>query len=327
MKNITIKEIAQKSGTSIATVSRVMNNPEKVSEPVRNKILSVMEEYGYIQNRIAKGLVKGRSQVIAVVAPGEEEFFNAYYFKGLFFGIVNAANRLGYNVMVNQLVRTGGCRNQFPVDGYIVISPPVGDPFLKELRNIDIPVVLIGRKTDDISYVDLDNIQASFRMTSHLIECGHDRIVILTGGKDIQNSAERVTGYRKALDTAGIVPDDKYIIDCGFSEDTAYDKIGCILSEGMVFTAVMACNDLMAIGAIRAIHERKLDVPEDISVTGFDDMDITSYFSPRLTTFSQPLSAMGEDSVRLLVGHIEGHITSPQGKEFTGMMILRESHK
>lgn len=319
--SITIKEIADKTNTSIATVSRVMNTPEIVAEKTRKKILAVMEKHNYRQNQLARGLVKGKSQTIALVTPDEKEFLDAYYFKELFLGINKGANGKGYSILINQQ----DLNIHFPVDGYILVSPFIGNPLVKNLELATTPSILIGCKSNKLNWVDINNISATVEIVNHLIKLGHKHIGIITGGKNVQNSVERVRGYKKALKENNIEFNPEYVINGAFSEKRAYEQVNKLISKKLSITALMACNDLMAVGAIRAIKANNMKTPEDIAVVGFDDIAEISFFDPAITTFKQPLFNMGLTAVNLLVDRIEGKTQELVNKEFKGRLILRES--
>lgn len=317
---ITIKEIAEKANTSIATVSRVINNCSNVAPGTRKRILDIMHAHNYRKNQLAGGLASGRSQVLALITPDEEDFHNAHYFKQVFLGISNAASENGYCIMVNQ-----HDKNHFPVDGYLLISPAVNNPLVGKLHVSKTPVILINRKLSKMNWVDINNISAISEIVNHLTKLGHRHIGIITGGDNIQNSVERITGYEKALNENNIEFNPEYVIEGDFTEKTAYEQINKLVSENLTMTALVACNDLMAVGAIRAIMDNNIRVPEDIAVVGFDDIDGICFFNPPITTFRQPFFDMGKSAVNLLVNQIEGETEEPVNREFNGKLVLRES--
>ncbi len=324
---ITIKDIARKADTSVATVSRVLNNSSKVAPETRERILAVLKEFNYKPNQIAKGLVKGRSNTISLITPTSDNFFNAFYFREVFLGINRAAENAGYNIMVDPSSRriNESIRGRFPIDGCVLVSPAKDDPLLKHIEEENIPALLINTRSPKISWVDLDNISSACEVVKHLIGLGHREIAVVKGKENVQNSSDRFKGYLKALKEHGIKFNEDYAITGDFFEEKAYLETKKKFSRIKKATAVFACNDNMALGVIRALEEKGLSVPSDVSVAGFDDINLASYFSPPLTTVRQPFYMMGIAGVRTLVQQIEGEIPAHSGREFHGEVIVRAS--
>lgn len=327
MSNPTIKEIAMKANISIATVSRVINSPEKVAPATRKKILDLLREYDYLPNQLAKGLVKGKSNTFSLITASEESFFNAFYFREVFLGLTKAASNARYNILIEQLTSdsAGSLQSRFPVDGYILISPEINDPFVEYLERRKLPSVLINRRSEKMSWVDLDNVSAARTAVEHLIELGHRDIVVITGMKNVRNSIDRIEGYRKALSESGIAFNPEYLLSGDFHEEKAYKNMKKFLKKGLPVTAVFAFNDLMAIGAMRAVREAGGKVPEDVSVVGFDDMTPSSYLDPPLTTVRQPFYTMGLSAVNILLELLSGEKTDPVTRVFPGELVVRKS--
>lgn len=324
---LTIKEIADRTNTSTATVSRVINNPEKVAKETREKVLSVLRETDFTQNKLARGLVRGKSQILSLITPLDENVFNAYYFQKIMFGINRGAADRGYNILIDQKLREknspfGG---EIPVDGYILVSPSIDDPVVKEMKSRNVPLVLVSRRTENNNWVDIDNVCAMIEIVDYLFKKGHRDIGILAGGKNVQNSMERLKGCRIGFNKKGIRFSEDYVFYCDFSEEIAFNKTMQLLSTINHPTAIVAFNDLMAIGCIRAIKYKGLNVPQDIAVTGFDDIDIASYVEPSLTTYKQPFFDMGREAVKILIDQIEGKDKVKRNAEFIGNLIIRNS--
>ncbi|MFH1415896.1 MAG: LacI family DNA-binding transcriptional regulator [Elusimicrobiota bacterium] len=324
--SITIKEIAKRANTSIATISRVLNNREKVAQKTIDKIVAIMDETGYRRNQLAGGLAGGKTQVIAMVTPDKENFFHAYYFQQLFMGISRGVIENGYSILINhdEYGNPSGS-NHFPVDGYIVISPSMDSPVIEKLSYNEAPSVLINRKSDLHNWVDINNESAIAIIVNHLTRLGHENIAMITGGDNIQNSIERISGYKKALKMNGIAYREDYVINGEFTERKAYEEVDRLVSRRLPITAIMACNDLMAVGAINAVNDNNLRVPEDIAVVGFDDIDGICFFKPSITTFRQPFFEMGRSAAEMLISQIEGRSDTPVNMEFDGKLIQRES--
>ena len=327
MSEITIKEIAKKANISIATVSRAINTPEKVAPSTRKKIMDILEEHDYTPNQLAKGLVKGKSNTLSLITPPGDNFFNAYYFREVFLGITRAAANSRYNILIDQESprSVGVIQSRFPVDGYIIISSAEGDPFVRNLELKKVPAALINNRSEVLNWVDLDNALSAENAVKHLIDLGHTEIAVLAGKDNVRNSRDRLKGYRNALLSGGLTVKDNYILNGSFHEEKAYQEIKRFITENHQVTAIFACNDLMAMGAIRAVQENGRRVPEDISVIGFDDMALASYVSPSLTTVRQPFYMMGLLAVSSLIEQITQNSLGPVNREFPGELIIRES--
>ncbi len=327
MQKITIKKIAKLANISTATVSRAINNPELVAEETRHKVMEILHKYDYTPNHLAKGLVSGKSQTLSLLTPKEGNFFNAFYFRETFLGITVSAASRGYNILIDQsLTQTGDIiKSRFPVDGYIIVSPSEDDPFVKKLEEKKFPAVLVNRRSSSLSWVDLDNQAAAEEAVNYLIDQGHTDIVAVAGKRNVKNSCDRLQGYKSALKVNGILYNEKYVIYGDFSEETTYIELKKLLTKNENITAVFAFNDLMAIGAMKAIRESGKKLPRDISVVGFDDMPPASYMSPSLTTIRQPFYLMGYQASRFLIDIIEKKDQAPLKREFEGELVLRGS--
>jgi len=325
--SVTIKEIASKAKISTATVSRVINNPDVVSEKTRQRVLSLLKKSNYRQNIFAKNLALGRSNTLALVTSGVKRFYDAYYFKELFLGINEAAVEMNYNIL--NYIHNGKndvlYRNRFPVDGYIFMAPPVDDPLIKVMEEEFLSAVLINRRSSKLNWVDIDNVHSAEVVVGHLIRLGHKKICIMAGSEKAQNSIDRIKGYRRALRKNSIPCSSKYVLYGDFSEEKAFILSREFFKKHPEVTAVFACNDLMAIGVINAVKSLEKSVPENISVAGFDDMDLASGHFPSITTYRQPIYRMGKEAVKLLVQSVEDKNYRNKGVLLGGELVIRES--
>ncbi len=324
---VTIKEIAKKAKTSTATVSRAVNNPKMVAPKTRKRIAGILKKHNYAPNQLARGLVRGKSGALSLITPTSENFLNAFYFREVFLGINKAASEKKYNILIEQAKQgeNSQLQSKFPVDGYILISPSSDDPVLKQIEDRNLKAMVINSRSDILSWVDLDNVGSARAMVGKLVECGHRNIAIITGRENVVNSTDRLKGYQLALEENGIKYNPEYVVKGSFFEEKAYRKTKGFLSCNPEVTAIFACNDLMAIGAIRAIQEKKKKVPGDMSVAGFDDIALVPYISPAVTTVRQPFYMMGAYAVSALVDQIEGRKNGKVKKEFPGEIVVRES--
>ena len=325
--HITIKDIAKKSKTSVATVSRVINNSPKVAPHTRSRVLKILKKFEYKPNQIAKGLVKGKSKTISLITPASEKFFNAFYFREIFLGINRAAENAGYNILI---APSGADRNvsmieRFPVEGCILVSPETDDPIVKKIEKDNLPAVFINARSKKCSWVDLDNKSSAYAIVRDLISMGHKKIAVVKGKDNVQNSADRLEGYFEALRDHNCVIKKEHIIEGGFYEREAYIGVKKNFSKLKEVSAIFALNDNMAVGAISALKEKGINVPRDISVAGFDDIELASYFNPPITTVKQPLYMMGYVGLKTLIKQLKGEIKSKVEREFRGEIIHRKS--
>jgi LacI family transcriptional regulator len=316
----TSEEVARLAGVSRATVSRALNGSTRVSEDARARVHAAIAALGYEPDVIAQSLVRQRSRVIAVSLFTEEKYvplFNLgqtsrYFYLGLMENIEREAVSLGYDLLLpsnphgkspENYVRSLQTRR---VAGCIFLD--TDDARSQALINSSLPVVFIDRlgQGSHATYVKSDNIDGARQAVEHLLSLGHRRIALVSGPATVLVGLERLLGYQQALAQAGIAPDPGLVRQPGWNIDEAYEAACALLAERRDFTAIVAGSDFMAIGIMRALAEYGLRVPEDISLTGFDDIDLCQYTAPPLTTIRQDRVAMGRGAVRRLVAMIEG---------------------
>jgi LacI family transcriptional regulator len=316
----TSEEVARLAGVSRATVSRALNGSTRVSEEARSRVHAAIAALGYEPDVVAQSLVRQRSRVLAVSLFTEEKevpFFNLgqtsrYFYLGLTENIEREAVAQGYDLLLpssphgkspESYVRSLQTRR---VAGCIFID--TDDARVQALMNSSLPTVFIDRigLGNHATYAKSDNIDGSRQATEHLLSLGHRRIAFITGPTINLVGLERLLGGQQALAQAGIALDSGLVRQSGWNIDEAYEAACVLLAERRDFTAVVAGSDFMAMGILRALAEHDLRVPEDVSVTGFDDIDICQYTSPPLTTIRQDRVALGRGAVRRLVAMIEG---------------------
>lgn len=303
---VTIRDIARKAEVGVGTVSRVINNEEYVSDAVRSKVLDVIEELGYRPNTIARSLKKGKSYVVGFVVADISNPFFAEIARG----VTLAGRKSGYNVI---LVDTD---NKFEVevdsiealraslvDGFILSGVEDDQPYVAKLREEGIPLVVLDRYYQDLDVptVLIANIKAGYDATKYLLQRGHRRIGLIMGPDKLKICYDRMTGYKNALSEYCIEPDDSLIVKGKFSVDSGYQAGKYFAELAEPPTAIFAMNDLMAIGCIRALEAKGLDVPRDISLIGFDDIMEGSLLNTPLTTMRQPTFEMGELAMNKLL--------------------------
>lgn len=328
---ITIKDVAEKAGVSIATVSRAVNNSKKVDPATRQKVLDTVKDLDYKPNNIARSLVSGETNILALFVPHVENFANPDYFHKIVGGITTAVTEKGYDLLIRQLTVSEGFRHTLldsHSDGFIIIAPTFNSLVLKELEARQSPAVIINGRSPYLNWVDLDNVTAGLQITEHLIKLGHTKIAFIGGIGNNLNTQDRLKGYQLAMANRGLVFSPDLVFYAHYHKNEAYKVVKNMNLNGT--SAIFACNDLMAIGAIEAIKEKGLRVPEDIAVVGFDDIEVSESFDPSITTIRQPLMKMGKTAVELLVSQIKKNKENFEGEktgsvELQGELIIRKS--
>ena len=324
----TLHDVAALAGVSHRTVSRVINNPETVLPETRSRVKEAIRQLDYHANMIARSMAKGREFTLACISPNLTDYTFASIIegaetearqKGYFFMSASAPDETSFQLLVGELVTNRR------TDGMLVINPYIDN------RSALIPenatTVLLGARPRSTAYatVCLDDKAASQIATRHLIENGHRQIVHITGPLLEDCSQDRCSGYEETLIAAGITPNAAYRVEGDWSATSGYRAVQHLLQTGLPFSALLAQNDRMAIGAMRALREAGRRVPEDVSVIGFDDMPLASYFDPPLTTMRQEPFEMGRIAARLLIEEIENPDAAHQQLFLPAELVVRSS--
>lgn len=290
---ITIHDIAKKANVSIATVSRVINQTKDVSTELKERVYLAIEESGFKPNALARGLVTKKTNMIGIIVPD----ISNPIFGTLTKGINSVCQKNGYALM---MCESGGVQERElelidllsakRIDGLLFAGVDVNNDLVTRMKAEDFPVLLVTQEASGgdglLPTVAHDNIQAVYDAVNFLITNGHRRIALIMGSRnDYSSGKKRLIGYRKALEEHGIEVPESYIEYGDFSFDSGYRCMKTIYEENHDLpTAVMACNDLMAMGAIRFLRSANFRVPDDMSVMGFDDLQLLAYFTPELST-------------------------------------------
>lgn len=307
-----IRQLAKICKVSIMTVSRAFRN-QQVSADTRRVVLATAKKYNYRPNIIARSLVRKRSQVIGLVVPNMIQS----YFPHIIMGVENFFNRFGYNLILcdsREDIKKEEEQIRLLIDqrvaGIMVIPSAKrnGTNVFGEMKQAGVPFVLVDRHLKGVkaSFVGVDNYEGGIIAASHLINLGHRRILHLMGPKTASMAQERYMGYRDAFRQAKIEFDPGLVVENGLDEESGYRSMIKALEARKEFTAVFAVNDPVAVGAMKALNDSELRVPEDISLVGFANLDYTPYLKVPLTTINQPKEEVGEIAGKLLLQHIEG---------------------
>lgn len=307
----TIKDVARKADVSVATVSRVLNNLPGFSPETEERVRKAMDALGYQYNAVARNLKLKKTNIIAVLIPHVETTF---YVK-ILNGIEDSAQLHGYNVMVCHVGVSGNRTQQYikmllerQIDGIIGCSLPPDEKIDTLMVQCGIPCVLVSTFSTrySIPYIRVDDFEASYAATSYLIEKGHRKIAMLAGSQDdAVAGALRLKGYQKSLADHKIPYNERLVTYTRFSYETGVEAMKKLLRSKEKFTGIVACCDEVAVAAISVAYQQGLNVPDDFSVIGYDNTRTAEMSIPPLTTVSQPLYKMGEDSFNMLCLEIE----------------------
>ncbi len=304
MPKLTITEIAQLAGVSIGTVSRALNGRSGVSPETRASVMEIVKQTGFVPDVSARRLARGTRQLVGV-APFSQNTPRSPYYAYLVDAIQERLYEKGFVARVidpNDAQHAGAC------SGFIVPGMHLDDPRVNALQKRNLAVVVVGRGESGVSWVDLDNVGGMRSAVEHLVKLGHRGIAHLTGSPIGQTTQARLESYRASLEAAKLVFDPSLVLDGGFTDLGAYRAVREILERSLIlpFTAITAASDEMALGAIQAITDLGLQVPRDVSVTGFDDLPSSQLSNPPLTTVRQPIRQVGHIAAELLLEQFEG---------------------
>jgi DNA-binding LacI/PurR family transcriptional regulator len=327
----TIRDVAKRAGVGVATVSRVLNNSGLVSESARQLVLEAVAALNYVPNPTARRLSLGKTFTIAVIVP----FFTRPSFVERLRGIDSVFTDSRYDMIVMN-VETIAKRNKYfaevprpdRVDGVIIVTLTPSDEEVQAFKAAQIPVVLVDTHHPELTSVMEDSVWGGRLATQHLIDLGHTRIAYLSDVLDDVFSATAASqyrdhGYRLALEAAGIPIREDYVVQGRHSREEARRCGAALFAMPDRPTAVFAASDTQAIGVMEAARNAGLRVPEDVSVIGYDDLDVADYLG--LSTVRQSLFESGKRGAELLLRTMEGQLTEPVKVEMPVELVVRQS--
>lgn len=321
----TIKEVAQVAGVSVATVSRVMNDSGPVNVDTRRRILDVARELRYVPNSAARSLIMARTSTLGIVLPD----LHGEFFSEVIRGIDQTARRKDYHILVScshndqQDIEAALRAMRGRVDGLIIMSPDIDAGVLGENLPDALPVVLLNCASlgSSRSSVNIDNRGGASAMVRHLIGLGHRSIAVVTGGASNHDSYERLRGYEEAMLVAGL-GDEMIVVEGGFTEGSGFRAGKALLERTDRPTAIFAFNDSMAVGVLSALQEAGIAVPETIAVAGFDDIPMSRYLNPPLTSVHVPIFDLGSLAVERLVSAFRRDVLVPPRAEIVPTTLV-----
>lgn len=336
MARPTLKDVAQRAGVTTATVSYTLSGKRPISEQTKRRVMEAIAELDYVPNLDARSLSMRDSKLIGVVVPQTEPgdrlmFQNAFYSEIL--GSIEYYARLeGYHTLIsatdaNESYLTLAKKRN--LDGIIVIGM-YPDEFYQQMKKSQIPIVLIDSYCNDHYYhnIRIDDAYGSYLATRHMLENGHEHIAFFVGQlKENGVMKKRLLGYQQALQEHGLPFREEYVFEGQIDYNSGIELADKLIASGLPATGVVAAADILAIGAIKGFFEAGKRIPEDYSIIGFDDVEVSQYLTPGLTTVRQQISLKGQKAVELLLKHIEDPSLPKQEEILPLQLVVRGSVK
>lgn len=335
-QNVTLKDVAARAGVTPATVSYVLNGKKSISPETKQRVEQAVDELHYTVNAAARTLSSASSKLIGVVVPQTEDgsrlMFQNNFYSEILGSIEFHARQSGYHVIIsatdaNESYLT--LARERNLDGIIVIGM-YPDDFYTQMKKAQIPIVLIDSYCNDHYYhnVRIDDRYGSYVATKYVLDRGHREVAFFAGQlKENGVMQKRLAGYQDALKEMGLPYSSSMVFEGNIDYENGIMLANRLLDSGIKASAVVAAADILAIGAMKGLFERGVKVPDDISVMGFDDLEIAQYLTPGLSTIKQQISLKGERAVEFLIKNIEEPTLSKQELILPVMLIERGSVK
>ncbi len=335
-KKVTSFDVAELAGVSRTTVSFVFSEDKqlRIKPETRQKVREAAEKLGYYPNAFARALASNQSNTIGLIMTRNPSYIASDNFlPQIIGGLLDMVKQEQLGLLI-EWVEPGQQIHTYleltrarHIDGMIILTPRFDDAGLNALEELEMPCVLMGQIPDcKLPFVDIDNRIAAYQAVSHLTELGHRRIACITNAAIAYSSAtQRLQGYQDALAEAGIEFDERLIRVADFDAPSGFIQMKKLLEESLDFSAVFVASDNVAIGALAAIAEAGLLVPEDISVVGFDDIPEAAFFRPALTTIHTPAKEIAHESCHLLLQLMKGETPQSCSIFLPTQLILRQS--
>lgn len=334
---MSLQKIAKLSGFSKSTVSRVINNDPNVSPRTREKVLAIIEEQQFQVNPAARALASHHSKIIGVVVPNEIGvlFDTSFYFPTILRGISQATHDRDYTMLLmigndseDDLRFARRIVHNQIMDGIVIVSPTIGSPIVKELIDAQTTFVSADRiehDTWEANFVTVENVESSRKAVKHLIDLGRRRVAILPGDPRIIDSLDRLEGYKLALEDAGIPYDPDLVVGTKYGRDTGYESTQELLNSGIQIDGIYASQSTLAVGAVNAILDAGLRLPEDISLISFDDLAEAINSQIGISTMRHPVLEKGYQLADALIDLIEKKTSAPIQRFLPTELVIRET--
>lgn len=327
----TIHDVAKYAGVGSITVSRVINNSGYISSETRERVEKAIVELGYVPNTLARSLRSRRTNTVGLMIT---DITNPF-FTTLARGVEDAANEAGYTVIFCNTDESAAKEEKYlsvllqkQVDGLLLVPTQSRVNSIQQIQKHGTPVVVLDRRIPevDVDTVRCDSVDGAYQLSKYLVSLGHQQIAIMSGAVGVSTADDRVDGYRKALEEALIRIDEHYIFRGDFTPDSGYSMTKQAIKLPLRPTALIAANNFITIGAMKALQEVEMDVPDDIALVGFDDLPPAMVTFPFFTVASQPAYQMGTRAMQLLLERLEGkEINNFQEIILPTQLIIRRS--
>lgn len=324
-----MSDVAKLANVSPATVSRVLRQPDLVSKDTKQKVMDVIKELNYKPDMSASQLRTGKTKIILVIVPD----ITSPFFSKVLRGIEHTAAENGYQVILGDTENDIEREKEYidllyrkQADGALLLTARMNKDSLENLSK-NFPIVLACEYIENLNIptVSIDNVSSARKATEHLIQLGHTKIAHITGPMNIILGKDRLKGFQQAMTHHNLKINPAYIQEGDYGIDSGYDQMVKLLSLNNLPEAVFVFNDEMALGAIKAIQDHGLVVPDDIAIVGFDNLKIASIFSPLMTTIDQPKYKIGQKATDLLVTLMQGGTIEKKKFVLKDELIVRES--
>ncbi len=306
-----IRDVAKRAGVAPITVSRCINNSGYCSEETRARVEVAVAELGFVPNRLASGLRSRRTETLALVLTDITNPFSTTIARG----VEDIASEAGYTVIFCNTDESVSKEKMYlqmllekRVDGILLVPAVGGLDSVALIKKQGTPIAVLDRRVPDLQtdVVRCDSEVGAYELTRLLLSLGHREIAILNGPKDVSTSEDRLAGYRRALTEAGIPTNSKHEYYGAFNQESGFEMTRKVLAEAQKPTALFAANNFIAFGALKALQELELRVPEDIAVVGFDDLPSALVTFPFLTVAAQPAYEIGRRAIEILLKKLDG---------------------
>jgi DNA-binding LacI/PurR family transcriptional regulator len=331
---VTIYDIAKKTGFSVTTVSKALNNYTDVSQKTRDAILEAVKEMGYLPNSHARTLKTKKSWTIGVIFVESTGLGMQHpFFSAVIESFRKNVEKLGYDLLFASRNISNQKKSYLEhfryrgVDGVVIVCFNNNDEQVHELMGDVLPSVAIELESEQSSVIFSDNIAGSIKAVEFLYSLGHRQIAHIGGNPISFSSEQRLRGYRMAMDSLGLVIPDQYVVGGEFSREAGYEGMKALLQISQPPTAIFAAGDNIAIGAIEAIREQGYDVPTDFSIVGFDDIELSRFINPPLTTIRQNTDLIGKMASEQIVKQIDQKEKMIESITVPVELVIRQSCK
>ena len=333
-EDVTLKDIAEVVGKSVAAVSRALNDYEDIGEETRTYIKQVAHEMGYAPNVLARRLQKNATDTLGFILPVLSPRDSDPYFAELLAGITNEATKHGFDLLVStctpgpdEVRAYQRLINGRRVDGMIVARPRWQDRRIELLLEKNFPLVVIGpaHSSDNFSTISDDVADGVSAIVRHLIAQGHNRIALVNTPSDLMISTNFFNGFQQAMTKAGLTIDEAFLEESDFSQKDGYRAGQILLSKTEIPTAIVTADDVVALGVMAAAHDQGFEIGQDLAITGYGDILLAEHAQPPLTTVHRPTYTLGQQACRLLIDQLGGKTTQNKYVVIKPSLVIRQS--